>query len=74
MSTLQRRRVNRADSGDTSSMQPSANNINAKGDKIASVAVDDDDNGTNKKIAYDPEESKLRDNINICLLYTSRCV
>ena len=64
MSTLQRRRVNRADSGDTSSIHSSANNT--KGDKIASIAVDgDDDNGTNKKIAYDSEESKLRDNINI---------
>lgn len=49
MSSLQRRRVNRADSGDASSEQVAEYN----------------DSSSSKRVAYDPEEAKIADNAKI---------
>ncbi|CAL9734649.1 vacuolar protein sorting-associated protein 74 [Monosporozyma servazzii] len=63
MSRLQRRRVNRSDSNtesfDGSSLNSTANNSNNN-------SSDNLEDGTNqRKIAYDPEEAKLRENVTI---------
>lgn len=68
MSTLQRRRVNRTDSNaesfDASSLVNSIGNNNS--DNSNNNSSDDlEDGTTTRKIAYDPEEAKLRENVTI---------
>ncbi|GMM54163.1 Vps74 protein [Maudiozyma humilis] len=71
MSTLQRRKVNRVDSNDSDEGHTTTKTAEeiAREMKPGNIpGDDDDDDGSSigaRKIAYDPEEAKLKDNIKI---------
>ncbi|KAG0664947.1 Vacuolar protein sorting-associated protein 74 [Maudiozyma exigua] len=80
MSTLQRRRVNRAgsdsDGSDFTQITTTAEQLadtvkkettNAEEEKYKSIDADDDDNSSvvGKRVAYDPEEAKLQGDLTI---------